>query len=103
MKPITTIYWLRMTIGIISGIICAALSNFLIAYGMEGMSVLLYSVSLTLVIYLVSFRLLKIKFQNKIETPSKIATTGIFMYFLAWLVFYILTYTIIVTSTSGIA
>jgi len=103
MKPITTIYWLRMIIGVISGIICAALSNFLITYGMEGMSVLLYSVSLTLVIYLVTLRLIKIKFQNKVETPSKITMTGIFMYFVAWLTFYILTYTIIVASTGGIA
>jgi len=102
MKPIATIYWLRLIIGIISGIICAVLSNFLITYGMEGTSVLLYSISLTLVIYLVSLRLLKMKFQSKVETPSKITMTGIFMYFIAWLVFYILFYTIIVANAGGI-
>jgi len=94
MKPTTIIYWLRMTMGITTGIICAFLSNFLISYGMEGISVLLYSISLALLIYLITFRLFKMKFQNQVETPSKITMTGIGIYFFAWLAFYILFYTI---------
>ncbi|MGD6933536.1 MAG: hypothetical protein ACQCN5_04960 [Candidatus Bathyarchaeia archaeon] len=101
MKPITIIYWLRMALGITSGAICAALSRFLENTGMEGTSILLYSISLTLLIYLVSFRLIKMKFQNKVETPSKITMTGIGMYFFSWIAFYVLFYTIILVGTGG--
>jgi hypothetical protein len=69
---------------------------------MEGTSVLLYSISLTLVIYLISLQVFKKKFQNQIETPSKITMTGIGIYFLAWLSFYILFYTVI-TANTGVA
>ncbi|MCL2691766.1 MAG: hypothetical protein FWE56_05905 [Candidatus Bathyarchaeota archaeon] len=100
MKPTTIIYWLRMILGITTGIICAFLSNFLIVYGMEGISVLLYSISLALLIYLITFRLFKIKFQNQVETPSKITMTGIGIYFFAWLAFYILFYTISYMNTA---
>ncbi|MGD6809174.1 MAG: hypothetical protein ACQCN3_05690 [Candidatus Bathyarchaeia archaeon] len=101
MKPITIIYWLRMVLGISAAAICAVLSQFLATTGMEGISILLYSISVTLLIYLISFRLIKIKFQNQIETPSKITMTGIGMYFFSWLAFYVLFYTIIVVGTGG--
>jgi hypothetical protein len=95
MKPLTTIYWLRMALGIITGAICAVLSKFLMTTGLEGTSILLYSVSLTLLIYLISFRILKSKYQSQVEKPSKITMTGIGMYFFAWLAFFVLFYTII--------
>jgi len=102
MKPITTIYWLRTALGITAGAICAALSKFMVSANVDGTSVLLYSISLALLIYLITFRLLKMKFQNKVETPSKITMTGIGMYFFAWIAFYVLCYTIIIAATGGI-
>jgi xanthine/uracil permease len=102
MNPTTIIYWLRMAMGIMAGAICAYLSNFLEGYGMTGMSVLLYSIVFALVIYMISLRLFKMKFQNQVETPSKITTTGIGIYFFAWLAFYILCYTIIYVNTGAV-
>ena len=91
-----------MATGIMAGAICAVLSIFLESHGMDGISVLLYSISLALLIYLISFRLLKMKFQNQVETPSKITMTGIGIYFLGWLAFYILLYTIIYVNTYAV-
>jgi hypothetical protein len=99
MKPITIIYWLRMAMGIMAGAICAVLSIFLEKYNMTGISVLLYSITFSLLIYILSIRLLKMKFQNQVETHSKITMTGIGIYFLGWLSFYILCYTIIYINT----
>jgi len=101
MKPITTIYWLRMALGITAAAISAGMSKFLETTGMEGTSILLYSISLTLLIYLISMRIIKMKFQSKVEQASKITTTGIGMYFFAWIAFYVLFYTIIVLATGG--
>ncbi|MDR2700708.1 MAG: hypothetical protein LBC12_07955 [Nitrososphaerota archaeon] len=103
MNTITTIYWLRMALGITAGAICAALSRLIeSSMGIDGITVILYSIVLTLLIYMLSLRLLKAKFQNKVETPSKITMTGIGMYFFAWLTFYILFYTIILAATGSI-
>jgi ABC-type uncharacterized transport system permease subunit len=103
MKPITIIYWLRVAIGMTTGVICAVLSNFLITNGIvDGISVLLYSISLALVIYLITLQVLKSKFQNQVETPSKITMTAIGMYFISWLAFYVLFYTIIYVNAGGI-
>lgn len=101
MKPITTIYWLRMALGITAGAISAGVSKFLETTGMEGTSILLYSISLALLIYLISFRVIKMKFQTKVEPTSKITMTGIGMYFFAWIAFYVFFYTIIVIATNG--
>ena len=101
MKPLTIIYWLRMTLGIIAGALSALMSYFLLNTGLEGTSILLYSITLTLLVYLISFRILKMKFQNKVEKQSKITMTGIGMYFFAWLAFYVLFYTIILTATGN--
>ena len=98
MNTITIIYWLRVAIGMATGAICAVLSNFLITNSIiveDQISVLLYSISLALLIYLLSFRILKTKFQNKVETPQKITMTGIGIYFISWIVFYVLVYTIL--------
>jgi hypothetical protein len=101
MKPITTIYWLRTALGVTAGALCALLSRFLESTSIEGTSILLYSISLTLLIYLISFRILKIKFQDKVEKASKITMTGIGMYFFSWLAFYVLFYTMIRVATGA--
>jgi hypothetical protein len=103
MNAIKTIYWLRVALGITSGAICAAVSRLLeTKIGLDGTSTILYSITLTLLIYIVSLRLLKAKFQNKVETPSKITMTGIGIYFIASLAFYILFYTLILVATNSI-
>ncbi len=101
MKPLIIIYWLRLALGITAAALSAILSRFLESTNMEGISILLYAISLTLLIYLISFRIIKMKFQNKVEQPSKITMTGIGMYFFSWIAFYVLFYTIIFVATGG--
>jgi hypothetical protein len=102
-NAIKTIYWLRLALGVTAGIICAAVSKILqTTITIDGTSTILYSIILTLLIYMLSLRILKAKFQNKVETPSKITMTGIGIYFFAWITFYILFYTIILAATNSI-
>ena len=54
--------------------------------------------SIALIIYLASYYIIKLKFMNKVEKPRKLITTGIGSYFLAWIVLWILMYTIIAGS-----
>ena len=103
MNTIKTIYCIRIALGITSGAICAAASRILeTTIGIDGTPAILYSITLTLLIYLLSLRLLQAKYRNSVETPSKITMTGIGIYFLAWLTFYILCYTIILAATNSI-
>jgi glucan phosphoethanolaminetransferase (alkaline phosphatase superfamily) len=100
MKPIVQLYWLRTAMGVIAAALSAVLSYFL-STAVEPISVLLYSISLALLIYLLTFRIFKAVYQTKVEKPSKIATTAIGMYFFSWLAFYVLFYTIIIVATGG--
>jgi heme/copper-type cytochrome/quinol oxidase subunit 2 len=52
----------------------------------------LNGITTALLVYLLSYYILKAKFATKVEKQSKIMTMGIFMYFLAWAVFFILFY-----------
>jgi hypothetical protein len=102
-NTITTIYWLRVALGVTAGAICATVSRLLeTKAGIEGTSIVLWSIALALLIYLFSFRLLKAKFQDKVESPSKITMTGIGIYFITWLTCYILFYTLILAATGAI-
>jgi hypothetical protein len=97
------IYWLRVLLGGVAGFISAMLP--VIAQGVTGNSVLaqitelntlLNSITIALLIYLVSFYLLKAKYLTKVEKPSKIMSMGIFIYFFTWLFVMILTLSVII-------
>jgi len=96
MKPLTTIYWLRLAIGVISAFIC---TGYIIIVGnvkiIFDFRTFMNGLSIAIIIYLVSYYLIKGKFVLKVEKPQKIFTTGIGIYFLSWIVFWILIYTII--------
>jgi hypothetical protein len=87
-----TIYWIRVALSIIAAVISAVIATMLDAL---SFNTFLNSVTTALVIYLVSYYVLKAKFQNKVEKQSKIMTMGIFMYFMGWAVFFILFYSIL--------
>lgn len=55
----------------------------------------LNSMSLAIIIYLLSYYFIKSKFRPKVEKTPKLFTTGIGIYFLAWVVFWTLLYTIL--------
>jgi len=102
MKTLETIYWLRLALGVTSALICAG-------YGIAAgripsidpaggfpvdYSFLMTSISVALVIYLISYYIIKSKFLLKVEKPQKLLTTGIGIYFLSWLVLWVLLYTL---------
>ena len=92
MKPLTTIYWLRLVLGIIAASISTVL-----ALMSEALSTTTFinGITTALAIYLISYYIIKAKFATKVEKQSKLMTQGIGVYFFTWLVFWILMYTII--------
>ena len=103
MKPLETIYWLRLALGITAALICAG-------YGIAAGRIapidtvgefpvdypfFMTSLSMALVIYLISYYIIKPKFLLRVEKPRKLVTTGIGIYFLSWLFLWVVLYTII--------
>jgi ABC-type uncharacterized transport system permease subunit len=91
MTPVVQLYWLRVLLGIVAGVITAALAAF---YGsMNDLTTLLNGITVALLMYFVTYYILRSYFKNKIEKQSKILSTAIGMYFFAWLSFFVLFYT----------
>jgi len=92
-KPLVLIYWTRVALSIVAAAISA-----IVAMNQNASDIYTFTTGLTiaLLIYLLSYYALKAKFLNKVEKQSKIMTMGIFMYFIAWAVFFILFYSILV-------
>ena len=101
MRPLEKIYWLRITLGIIAALISMGYTVFGIANGVISSNPLAWypnlifnGSSIAIVVYLASYYGLKFKFKNVVEKPAKIVTTGIGIYWLSWIVFWVLLYTI---------
>jgi uncharacterized SAM-binding protein YcdF (DUF218 family) len=99
MKTLETIYWLRFALGITSALLC-------IGYGLATNTIvktdftsntIMTGVSIALITYLISYYIIKSKFLLKVEKPQKLITTGIGIYFISWIVFWVLLYTMIAT------
>jgi len=105
MKTLEIIYWSRFALGITAALICTgygiaarispinSLEEFSIDY-----SVLMNGLSIALVIYLISYYIIKSKFSLKVEKQQKLVTMGIGIYFISWIVFWVLLYTITATT-----
>ena len=93
MTPVVQLYWIRTVLGIIAGALSAIVA-FLMG-NMTGIDTLVDSFTIALIIYLLSYYVLKAVYKNKIEKQSKILSTAVAMYFFAWLPFFILFYTMI--------
>lgn len=92
MKPLVLIYWLRLGLGIIA----ASLSTLLALLSDElSYTTFINGLTIALAVYLLSYYLLKAKFAAKVEKQSKIMSQGIGIYFLTWVVFWILIYSIL--------
>ncbi len=92
MRPLVLIYLTRLALGMVAALISAV-----VAMNLDALDFTTFTTSLTiaLLVYLVSYYALKAKFYNKVEKQSKIMTMGIGIYFIAWAVFFILSYSII--------
>jgi hypothetical protein len=95
MRPLVTIYWARITLGIVAAAIGAGLewirgiqSEFQISNFMNGLTI-------ALLIYLVTYYVFKATFRAQVEKQSKIMTMGIGVYFFTWIVFWILFFSIL--------
>lgn len=89
-------YWLRFGFGILAALIC-------IGYGVAANSIssgrnvnlLLNSVSLAIIVYVLSYYVMKAGFRPKVQKTQKLFTTGIGIYFLSWMTFFALLYTML--------
>jgi len=97
MKTLEIIYWLRLALGITAALICTGygLATNTIVKDNSTYTTLLNGVSIALVIYLISYYIIKSKFSLKVEKQQKLVTTGIGIYFISWIAFWTLLYTII--------
>jgi len=100
MKTLETIYWLRLALGITAALICIGygLATGTISNTNFTFNTFMNGISMALVTYLISYYIIKFKFTHKVEKPQKLLTTGIGIYFISWLVFWVILYTIIAVA-----
>ena len=89
MKPLSIIYWSRAVFGILAALICILLR--IDKYPHPLMS----GISIGLIIYILTYYILKWMFMAKVEKPTKVITTGIGAYFLTWIVAWSLLITLV--------
>jgi hypothetical protein len=100
METLEKIYCLRLALGIVAAFVCAGYG---IAAGVISnqefpLNTFFNSLSIALIVYIISYYIIKRKFILKVEKPQKLASTGIGIYFISWMVFWVLLYTIIAGS-----
>jgi hypothetical protein len=96
MKPLETIYWLRLGLGIAAALICTGYGlavNGISKTDFQFTTIFINSTSLAILTYLGSYFVIKRRFLTRVEKPTKLLTTGIGIYFISWVVFWVLIYT----------
>ena len=94
MKPLEALYWLRFILGIVAALVCVGYEQAVGLISTEFNLVILFNgISFALIVYILSYYVIKPKYILKVDKPQKIFTTGIGIYFLSWLVFWVLFYT----------
>jgi hypothetical protein len=94
-KPLEIVYWLRLGFGILAALVCIGygLAEKAISSTQFSTNLLLDSISLAIIVYVLSYYVLKGIFRFKVQKTQKLLTTGIGIYFLSWITFYALLYT----------
>ena len=95
MKPLVTIYWIRVGLSLVAAAISAVVATMQSA---TDIYTFVNGITIALLVYLVSYYVIKAKFMNQVEKKSKLMTQAIFIYFLAWAVFFILFYSLLTGS-----
>jgi hypothetical protein len=97
MKPLELVYWTRFGTGVLAAVVCIAyvlaLNGSPTGASLPDTGVVFNSISLAIIVYVLSYYILRAKFKDQVAKTQKLFTTGIGIYFLAWLVFYALFYT----------
>jgi hypothetical protein len=93
MTPIVKLYWIRVALGITAAAITAIVAEFI--GNLTEITTLVNSITVALLVYFITYYILRAVFKDKIEKVSKILSTGIGMYFFAWIAFFVLFYTTI--------
>jgi len=96
-RPLVLIYWTRLALGIVAALISALLAT---TQSADSVYTFVNGITVALLVYIISYYALKAKFYNKVEKQSKIMSMGIGIYFIAWVLFFILSYSIIYTFFS---
>jgi len=96
MRIIEKIYWIRLILGIIAALASTGYTQAVGTVSTSGVdiSIFMNGISIAIIVYVISYYIMKFKWAAKVEKPQKIFTTGVGIYFIAWLVFWILFYTL---------
>ncbi|MDH7564600.1 MAG: hypothetical protein QHH24_06980 [Candidatus Bathyarchaeota archaeon] len=99
LKPLEKVYWLRLAAGIVAAFLCTgfglvtnSITSNLAEFEFRSF---LNGLSIALLVYIISYYAIKSKYLVYVSKPQKLLTTGIGIYFIAWIVFWVLLYTII--------
>jgi hypothetical protein len=102
MRPLEKVYWFRVLFGIVAALISTGYTVFGKANGIIPTdplawypSLVFNGASIAIIVYLISYYGLKAKFKNVVEKPAKLVTTGIGIFWIAWIVFWVMLYTIL--------
>jgi hypothetical protein len=98
------IYWIRVLLGGVAGLVSTGAillfqsfsTNVSLLEMMGSINTLLNGITIALLVYLLSYYVLKAKFTSQVEKQSKIMSMGIFIYFFTWLIVWVLTLTAII-------
>ena len=91
MKPLVMIYWIRVALAIVAAAISTVIT---LMFGERGIRTFLNGLTIALLVYLITYYIIKAKFGNQIEKKSKIMTMGIGIYFFTWILAWVLIYSI---------
>ena len=98
MKTIAKMYWARVLLGGLAGLLSIAVG---LAFGtiqresMTDLNSLLNGITVALIVYLLSYYAFKAVFKGKVEKQQKFITMGIGVYFFTWIVTWVALYTIL--------
>ena len=90
LKPLNIIYCSRVGFGVVAALVCVLLIDV-----SKVANPLVTGISVAILVYLITYYILKWQFMTKVEKPSKVSTMGIGAYFLTWIVCWCLFYTLI--------
>jgi hypothetical protein len=90
-KPLVLIYWTRVALAIVAAAVSTVIT---LMFGERGISTFLNGLTIALLVYLITYYIVKAKFSNQIEKKSKIMTMGIGIYFFTWILAWVLMYSI---------